>query len=176
MYFLADNSDKPKLVIALEAHWSACQLKSLNAVSTTFCTSVTFEPTSIQDLIKAPVATVPNAATNFFLMVLINPDAFFVAFFDITVICFEILSFVFSVSLTISLDTLDKLLPIFDICLVNSLFKLINCLLARVTVSDNVLDTCFVNSLFISTNCLFMLSVALLSSSNHSLVSKPNVR
>ena len=66
MYFLADNSDKPKLVIALEAHWSACPLKSLNAVSTTFCTSVTLEPTSKQSFVNLVKAAILNPAAIFF--------------------------------------------------------------------------------------------------------------
>ena len=65
MYFLADNSDKPKLVIALEAHWSACQLKSLNAVSTTFCTSVTLEPTSMQSFVNLVTAAILSPAAIF---------------------------------------------------------------------------------------------------------------
>ena len=75
MYFLADNSDKPKLVIALEAHWSACQLKSLNAVSTTFCTSVTFEPTSMQSFVNLATAAMLSPAAIF----LPNPEKIFVA-------------------------------------------------------------------------------------------------
>ena len=65
MYFLADNSDNPKLVIALEAHWSACQLKSLNAVSTTFCTSVTLEPTSMQSFVNLVTAAILSPAAIF---------------------------------------------------------------------------------------------------------------
>ena len=66
MYFLADNSDNPKFVMALEAHSSAEPARSLNAVSTTFCTSVTLEPTSMQSFVNLANAAMLKAPAIFF--------------------------------------------------------------------------------------------------------------